>query len=142
MTFGPYPSLSDLADLWLVNAHATSTPKGDNAEVNAVTRLLENSGTKTSPHMVSHKGQLGHLLGAAGSVEAGLALLSLNRGAIPGNANLENLDDGLDSSGVNLVRDNVTEVGDEWRGRRRLVLKNSFGFGGTNVSLLFAEYKS
>ena len=134
--------LSDLADLWLVNAHATSTPKGDTAEVNAVTRLLESRSGRTIPYMVSHKGQLGHLLGAAGSVEAGLSLISLKRGAIPGNANLENLEDGLESSGVKLVRDNVTEVDKEWRGRRRLVLKNSFGFGGTNVSLLFAEYKS
>ena len=127
-----------------MNAHATSTPKGDSAELNAVRRLLESGGGPRTavPHMVSHKGQLGHLLGAAGSVEAGIALLSLKHGAIPGNANLESLDEGLESSGVNLVRENVIDVGDEWIGRRRLVLKNSFGFGGTNVSLLFAEYKS
>ena len=126
-----------------MNAHATSTPKGDSAEVNAVMNLLGSSdGSRTVPFMVSHKGQLGHLLGAAGSVEAGIALLSLKHDAIPGNANLENLDEGLEIDGVNLVRENVTNVDDEWRDRRRLVLKNSFGFGGTNVSLLFAEYKS
>ena len=61
---------------------------------------------------------------------------------IPANANLENLDEALEDCGdVNLVRDSVTEVGEEWRGRRRLLLKNSCGFGGTNVSLLFAEHK-
>ena len=61
-----------------MNAHATSTPKGDSAELNAVRRLLESGGgPRTVPYMVSHKGQLGHLLGAAGSVEAGIALLSL-----------------------------------------------------------------
>ena len=60
-----------------MNAHATSTPKGDTAEVNAVMKLLQDrDGPKTTvPYMVSHKGQLGHLLGAAGSVEAGIALL-------------------------------------------------------------------
>jgi 3-oxoacyl-[acyl-carrier-protein] synthase II len=133
----------DLDDLWMVNAHATSTPKGDNAEVAAVRRLLKSRSGLRPPFMVSHKGQLGHMLGAAGSTESALALLSLRHGLIPANANLETLDDDLDDCEVRLVRENVFAVDDgEWNSRRRLVLKNSFGFGGTNVSLLFSEFKN
>ncbi len=129
----------DLTDLWLVNAHATSTPKGDEAEVKAVKQLIEESGAASRPFMVSHKGQLGHLLGAAGSVESALAILSLKHGMIPANKNLDTADEGMEDCGLHLVREMVSDR--EKSGGKRLVLKNSFGFGGTNVSLLFCDFQ-
>jgi 3-oxoacyl-[acyl-carrier-protein] synthase II len=81
----------------------------------------------------------GHLIGACGSAESAFVALALSEGKIPGNVNLETLDE-------NIQQDNLTfpsEVTDivKSQGSRKLILKNSFGFGGTNVSLLLGEYK-
>ncbi len=127
-----------LRDLWCVNAHATSTPKGDLAEMRALQWLLSNSTSR--PHVVSNKGSIGHLLGAAGSVESAFALLSLRDGIVPKNLNVQ--DGSLDSSlplGECIVRENNLAVQLDPR-KRHYVLKNSFGFGGTNVSLLFSNF--
>lgn len=128
-----------LADLWYVNAHATSTPKGDIAELTGLTKLLEKSDLR--PYISSSKGNIGHLLGAAGSVESIFALKSLKTGLIPKNVNVEDVEMVSPQTEKIVVGVNVNEPIDESDGKRRLVLKNSFGFGGTNVSLLFADFK-
>ena len=127
--------LERLRDLWYINAHATSTPKGDLAELTAISKLLE--GQDISPYISSTKGQIGHLLGAAGSVESIFALKSLSSGVIPANANADNVEN-VSKETENIVRG--ASVEEKPLTGRRLILKNSFGFGGTNVSLLFAEY--
>ncbi len=121
--------------LWLVNAHATSTPKGDMAEIRALQRVLGDFGR--FPHVVSNKGNIGHLLGAAGAVESAFALQSLQCGNVPKCLNLEDIDKEI-AKDVKFVLNKVEE-GKVEEGRRRLVLKNSFGFGGTNVSLVFSN---
>ena len=129
----------DYRDLWYINAHATSTPRGDIAELEAIVQILK--GRETRPFVSSNKGNLGHLLGAAGAVESALALQSLKSGTIPKCANLVNFDEKTKSAldSVNLLQENVEDKRNT--DSRRLILKNSFGFGGTNVSLLFGEYK-
>ena len=137
--------------LWLVNAHATSTPRGDAAEMNAIRSCLNSlkefheewSHIKISengPFVTAHKSNLGHMIGAAGAIETALAALSLKNSNIPGIANLENPEANIGDK-VKLLQESflepLTNCDD-----RRLVLKNSFGFGGTNVSLVLAEYKN
>ncbi len=133
---------SALKDLWCINAHATSTPKGDVAEMVAVEKLLGGAGRRR-PFVVSNKGNIGHLLGAAGSVESGFALLSLRHGVIPRNINLDRVDQEIPCSDL-LVTENMEDSEGSSSSnvptRRRLLLKNSFGFGGTNVSLLFSNF--
>ena len=85
--------------LWGVNAHATSTPKGDKAEMLAISKFLQSSrlppnlqiGDRVS--VTSHKGNFGHLLGGAGSTEAVFVALALKNGVIPAIANTTDLDD-------------------------------------------------
>jgi 3-oxoacyl-[acyl-carrier-protein] synthase II len=110
-----------------VNAHGTSTPMGDGIEVGAVKRLFGDDAYKLS--MSSTKSAIGHLLGAAGSVEAIYSLLALRDQLVPPTLNLENPSEGCDIDLVPLVA-KERQV--------RYVLSNSFGFGGTNASLIFA----
>ncbi|HXY58117.1 MAG TPA: beta-ketoacyl-ACP synthase II [Methylocystis sp.] len=108
-----------------VNAHGTSTPLGDEIELNAVERLLGNSEPKLS--MSSTKSAIGHLLGAAGAVEAIYTVLALRDQIAPPTRNLDN-------PSVETAIDLVPHAA-----RRRkidLALSNSFGFGGTNASLV------
>ncbi|XP_037090852.1 3-oxoacyl-[acyl-carrier-protein] synthase, mitochondrial-like [Pollicipes pollicipes] len=114
-----------------VNAHATGTPLGDRAELRAVAALL----TTSRPLVTSNKGALGHLLAGAGSVEAAMTVMSCRHGLVPPTANLTHPEP---VDGVRLVAPRAAE----WKssGRRRVALKNSFGFGGTNTSLCFAEF--
>ena len=116
-----------------VNAHATSTPLGDAAEAVALGRLFAGGGRRVA--VSSTKGAIGHLLGAAGAVEAIFAVLAVTRGEVPPTANLDALDAALPTDVCDFVR-----VGDEPRRRVRAALSNSFGFGGVNCALLFAEY--
>jgi len=104
-----------------VNAHGTGTPANDVVEARAVADLLG-----SSVPVVSTKGYTGHLLGAAGATEAVFALLAIERGFIPASLGAEPLDPGVP---VRVVRQRE-------EGRYRRVLSNSFGFGGSNVSLL------
>jgi 3-oxoacyl-[acyl-carrier-protein] synthase II len=110
-----------------INAHGTSTPLGDEIELGAVKRLFGDHAYKLS--MSSTKSAIGHLLGAAGSVEAIFSILALRDGVVPPTLNLENPSPSCD----------IDLVPKEAKDREvKLVLSNSFGFGGTNASLIFA----
>jgi 3-oxoacyl-[acyl-carrier-protein] synthase II len=109
-----------------INAHGTSTPLGDEIELNAVKRLFGDDAYKLS--MSSTKSAIGHLLGAAGSVEAIYAILAMRDQVVPPTLNLDNPSEGCD---IDLVPHHAKK-----REVRR-VLSNSFGFGGTNASLIF-----
>jgi 3-oxoacyl-[acyl-carrier-protein] synthase II len=114
------------ADIDYINAHGTSTPLGDEIELGAVTRLLGNHAAEAS--MSSTKSAIGHLLGAAGSVEAIFSLLAMRDNVAPPTIN-------LDHPSVETAIDLVPH-----EPRRRQIdvaLSNSFGFGGTNASLIF-----
>ncbi|HUL68415.1 MAG TPA: beta-ketoacyl-ACP synthase II [Burkholderiaceae bacterium] len=110
-----------------INAHATSTQAGDIAEARAIERLLGGAAGRVA--VSSTKGVTGHLLGAAGAIEAVFTVLAIHDGHIPPTANLENPDPGLE---LDLVPGTARER------RVRYALSNSFGFGGTNAALLFA----
>jgi len=109
-----------------VNAHGTSTPLGDEVELGAVKRVFGPHAYSLS--MSSTKSAIGHLLGAAGSVEAIFSILAMRDQIVPPTLNLEHPSDGCD---IDLVPQRAKE---RWV---RHVLSNSFGFGGTNASLIF-----
>ncbi|EWY39986.1 3-oxoacyl-ACP synthase [Skermanella stibiiresistens SB22] len=114
-----------------INAHGTSTPLGDEIELGAVKRLFGSAIETVS--MSSTKSAIGHLLGAAGAVEAIFSIKAINDGIVPPTLNL---DDPSDSClGVDLVPKRAKEK------RVKAALSNSFGFGGTNASLVFKEFK-
>jgi 3-oxoacyl-[acyl-carrier-protein] synthase II len=112
-------------DIDYVNAHGTSTPKGDEIELGAVKRLFGKQADKLS--MSSTKSAIGHLLGAAGSVEAIYSTLALKHQLAPPTLNLDDPSDGCD---IDLVP-HTAKARDI-----RFALSNSFGFGGTNASLV------
>lgn len=118
-------------DVWSVNAHATSTPLGDRAECNALRQVVGDQCLVTS-----NKGSIGHLLGAAGAVESVFSVLSVVHNLVPPCTNLE-LPDKEVVEGLRLVVGEATTQQQRQPGSRRTLLKNSFGFGGTNVSLVF-----
>tara|TARA_B100001093_G_C26817665_1_gene1010482 strand:+ start:255 stop:1487 length:1233 start_codon:yes stop_codon:yes gene_type:complete len=110
-----------------VNAHGTSTQVGDMIELSAVEKLL---GVNEKLFMSSNKSAIGHLLGAAGAVEAIFSLKSLETKTLPPTLNLDNPEI---STKINLIpHDSVSESVDN-------ILSNSFGFGGTNASLIFGN---
>ncbi|HXP76120.1 MAG TPA: beta-ketoacyl-ACP synthase II [Stellaceae bacterium] len=111
-----------------INAHGTSTPKGDEIELAAVKRLFGDHAYKLS--MSSTKSAIGHLLGAAGSVEAIFSILALRDGIVPPTLNLDDPSPGCD---IDLVPHKSKERA------VRYALSNSFGFGGTNAALIFAR---
>ena len=111
-----------------INAHGTSTPLGDEIELGAVKRLFGDHAYKLS--MSSTKSAIGHLLGAAGSVEAIFSILALRDGVVPPTLNLDNPSPSCD---IDLVAKQSRER------KVSYVLSNSFGFGGTNASLIFAN---
>ena len=113
-----------------INAHGTSTPLGDEIELRAVERLLGNDTTKAS--MSSTKSATGHLLGAAGAIEAIFSILAIRDQKIPPTLNLDNPS----------VETAIDLVPHKAKSRRvDAVLSNSFGFGGTNASLVFKRYE-
>jgi 3-oxoacyl-[acyl-carrier-protein] synthase II len=111
-----------------INAHGTSTPLGDEIELGAVKRLFGDHAHKLS--MSSTKSSIGHLLGAAGSVEAIFSILAMRDSVVPPTLNLENPSPGCD---IDLVPQQAKERS------VRYALSNSFGFGGTNASLIFGR---
>jgi 3-oxoacyl-[acyl-carrier-protein] synthase II len=112
-----------------INAHGTSTPLGDEIELNAVHRLVGNAAGRIA--MSSTKSSIGHLLGAAGAVEAIFAILAMRDGIAPPTINLDNpsVDTAIDLVPLKARRRNID-----------VVLSNSFGFGGTNASLVFRRF--
>ncbi len=116
----------DVADIDYINAHGTSTPLGDEIELGAVKRLFGPAAYQLS--MSSTKSAIGHLLGAAGSVEAIFSILAMNSGVVPPTLNLDNPSEGCD---IDLVPLKAKER------KVRFVMSNSFGFGGTNACLIF-----
>ncbi|MET1279650.1 beta-ketoacyl-ACP synthase II [Vibrio navarrensis] len=112
-----------------VNAHGTSTPAGDVAEIKGVKRALGEEGAK-QVKVSSTKSMTGHLLGAAGSVEAIITVMSLVDQIVPPTINLDNPEDGLE---IDLVPHVAQKVEMEY------AICNSFGFGGTNGSLIFKK---
>jgi len=111
-----------------INAHGTSTPLGDEIELGAVKRLFGDDAYRLS--MSSTKSAIGHLLGAAGSVEAIFSILAMRDGVVPPTLNLDDPSPGCD---IDLVPHHAKER------PVRYALSNSFGFGGTNASLVFAR---
>jgi len=109
-----------------INAHGTSTPLGDEIELKAVERLVGNAATRVA--MSSTKSSIGHLLGAAGAVEAIFCLLAMRDHVVPPTINLDNPSV---ATAIDLVphQAQMRQV--------NIVLSNSFGFGGTNASLVF-----
>jgi 3-oxoacyl-[acyl-carrier-protein] synthase II len=113
------------ADIDYVNAHGTSTPAGDELELGAVTRLMGNAAGRVT--MSSTKSAIGHLLGAAGAVEAIFCALAIRDQVAPPTLNLENpsVETPVDLAPLAAREREI-----------RAVLSNSFGFGGTNASLV------
>ena len=105
-----------------INAHGTSTIKGDEIELNAISRLF-----KHNIFVSSTKSSIGHLLGAAGSVESIFSIMSLNKNILPATLNLDNPIE----TKINLISNTPIEKNISY------ALSNSFGFGGTNTALLF-----
>lgn len=118
----------DAADVDYINAHGTSTPAGDLAETNAVKTLMGPAASDVA--ISSTKSMIGHLLGASGAVESIFSVLAIRDQLAPPTINLENPGDGCD---LNYVPHTPQKR------RIDVVLNNSFGFGGTNGSLLFSK---
>ena len=121
---GEYPKID------YINTHGTSTPVGDKNETAAIKEAF--GGKENCPPVSSTKGQIGHCLGAAGAIEAIMAIKALNEGIIPPTINVENQDPDCDLDIVpNVARKaNLTTV-----------MSNNFGFGGTNGSVIFRKYE-
>ncbi len=111
-----------------INAHGTSTPLGDKIEVIAMKQLFGDYVYKIP--VSSTKSSIGHLLGAAGSIEAIFSILALNNGIVPPTLNLHKPSEGCD---LNFVPLKAQEH------KIQYALSNSFGFGGTNASLIFGQ---
>jgi 3-oxoacyl-[acyl-carrier-protein] synthase II len=115
-----------------VNAHGTSTPAGDVEEAKAICRVFGAHATDKKLWVSSTKSMMGHLLGAAGAVEAGVCVKAIQTGIVPPTINLENQDPEVLIDCVPLKA----------RERKiRYAMSNSFGFGGTNASLAFAAFE-
>ena len=114
-------------DIEYVNAHGTSTPVGDKIELNAVERLFQSN---KKMFMSSNKSSIGHLLGAAGAVEAVFSLKTIQTKTLPPTLNLDNPDT---ETSINLVPHQAITKD------VKNVISNSFGFGGTNASLIFGH---
>lgn len=118
----------DVASINYINAHGTSTPAGDKAECSAVKSVMGSAASQVA--VSSTKSMIGHLLGAAGAVEAIFSVLAIRDQVAPPTINLDNPDEGCD---LNFVPNTAQERSID------AVLSNSFGFGGTNGSLIFRK---
>ena len=118
------------AELDHVNAHATSTPEGDGAELQALATLLGEHGPAVS--ITANKSMLGHTLGAAGAIESVATVQAIREGAVPPTINLDDPDPNV--NGLDLTPNKAT------RRPIRAALNNSFGFGGQNAALVFRRW--
>jgi 3-oxoacyl-[acyl-carrier-protein] synthase II len=116
------------SDIDYINAHGTSTPLGDEIELGAVERLLGNAASKAT--MSSTKSATGHLLGAAGAIEAAFTCLAIRDQVAPPTINLENPSV---ATPMDLVPNKAKPM------EINVALSNSFGFGGTNASVVFKK---
>lgn len=121
----------ELSDIGYINAHGTSTPAGDVGEALAVKRLFGDEGVKRVS-MSSTKSAIGHLLGAAGAVEAVYTIKAINEQICPPTLNLEEPADELADFDLVPLKAKKREI--------KAAMSNSFGFGGTNSSLIFKKY--
>lgn len=125
-------------DIGYVNAHATSTPLGDAIEARAIKSVFGENISKAGQFAVSSsKGHHGHLLGSAGNLECIFTLLACKHGILPPTINLTKCND--EFCDINFVANEQQS----WKRidcRKRMAIKNSFGFGGTNAALCVGEY--
>ena len=119
----------DASELDYLNLHATSTPVGDIAELNAVNKIFKGS---DNLWVSSSKSMTGHLLGAAGAIEAIIAIKSITENSIPPTINIENLDAGIPED-IQIV------MGQPMQKTIKTAMSNAFGFGGHNATVLFRE---
>ncbi|MNU25396.1 3-oxoacyl-[acyl-carrier-protein] synthase 2 [compost metagenome] len=117
------------SELDYLNLHATSTPVGDIAELNAVHKTFKGSSNLWAS---SSKSMTGHLLGAAGAIEAILAIKSINENIIPPTINIENLDENI-PEGIQIVMNEPLQK------TIKTAMSNAFGFGGHNSTVVFRE---
>jgi 3-oxoacyl-[acyl-carrier-protein] synthase II len=120
----------DPAEIGHVNAHATSTPEGDKAELQAIRTIFGDQAGAVA--VTANKSAIGHTLGAAGAVEAIITILAMRDGVVPPTLNLEDPDDyaaGLDLTPKIATRREITAA-----------MSNSFGFGGQNTALVFRRW--
>ena len=116
-------------DVRSINAHGTSTPLNDATETRALHQVFGAHARRLMVHAT--KSMTGHLLGAAGAIEAIFSILAIREGKIPPTINLENLDPGCQETGLNFTANHAVEK------KLDYALSNSFGFGGTNGTLVF-----
>ena len=128
---GPRRLRSRCRAIGYVSAHATSTPSGDGEEASAIAAVF--AGSRDRLHVSAVKSMTGHLLGAAGALGALAAVLAIDRGVVPPTVNLDNVDPACAALGLNFTAaPSVTKAVEA-------SLANSFGFGGTNASLVFGR---
>lgn len=117
-----------------INTHGTSTCVGDIAEINGVVSVFGDYATQGKLPISSTKSMHGHFLGAAGGVEAIACIKAMENGIVPPTINLDNVDEKI-PAGMNLVANKAQEA------ELNVIMSNSFGFGGQNVSLIFKKYQ-
>ena len=118
-------------EIGYINAHATSTPVGDPEETAAVKTVFGDHARKLA--VSATKSMTGHMLGAAGSVEAAITVLAIQHSVIPPTINLQNPDPACDLDYVpNTARERKVDV----------AMSNAFGFGGTNTSIIFRRFRA
>jgi 3-oxoacyl-[acyl-carrier-protein] synthase II len=120
------------ADIDHVNAHATSTPEGDKAELQAIRTIFGDDAGRIA--ITANKSMLGHSLGAAGAIEAIATVMTMRQGCIPPTINLHDPDP--EAAGLDLTP-NVAATREV-----RAALSNSFGFGGQNTALVFSRWEA
>lgn len=119
----------NIEDVDYINAHGTSTPIGDKNEINAIKSVFKSSANKLS--ISSTKSMHGHALGGSGGVEAILSIMAMQEGIVPPTINIENLDPECD---LDVTPNKAKEK------KINVAMSNSFGFGGTNATIIFKRY--
>ncbi len=132
MKFALEDAALNIDDIQYLNAHATSTPVGDISEINAINRLFGHK--PEALHISATKSMTGHLLGAAGAIEAIASIMAINHSIIPPTINVEELDPAIPAH-LNIVRNQAFEK------EVNAAMSNTFGFGGHNGIVIFKKFK-